>query len=293
LALFGKQVGELSSHKGSEKINNSMNYFMHYDRLIERAKTRSLKGYSENHHIIPRCLGGTDDKCNLVRLTPEEHYVAHQLLVKMYPTEFNLVYAANMMTVESSKFQNRSKNKRYSWLKKRYRKVCAARIGEKNPSYGTMWISDPSNNVSIKVQYTSTIPDGWVKGRNVRYRICIICEKYHLKQTGKRCESCNSIDIRSKRDPKQEKSYHKKPRRTKIKLDINCSNCTSLFQSSNKKKTLCNSCVSKNNDSAKKGIIDDTGQIFESVTAAAEFHSVSLNTVRNRVKKELYRYFKN
>ena len=27
-------------------------------------------------------MGGTDDEENLVELTPEEHYVAHQLLVK-------------------------------------------------------------------------------------------------------------------------------------------------------------------------------------------------------------------
>jgi hypothetical protein len=30
-------------------------------------------------------MDGSDLVSNLVYLTPEEHYVAHQLLVKMYP----------------------------------------------------------------------------------------------------------------------------------------------------------------------------------------------------------------
>ena len=33
-----------------------------------------------NHHIIPRHMGGTDDPSNLVRLTVEEHALAHKKL---------------------------------------------------------------------------------------------------------------------------------------------------------------------------------------------------------------------
>ena len=32
------------------------------------------------HHVIPRCLGGTDDKSNLVELTAREHFIVHKLL---------------------------------------------------------------------------------------------------------------------------------------------------------------------------------------------------------------------
>ena len=63
-----------------------MNYEKHYNLLIERAKTRVIKGYTEKHHIIPKCMGGTDDASNISILTPEEHYIAHLLLVKMYPS---------------------------------------------------------------------------------------------------------------------------------------------------------------------------------------------------------------
>jgi hypothetical protein len=60
-----------------------MDYSKQYNLLMERAKDRVLEVYSENHHIIPKCLGGSDDKSNMARLTAEEHYVAHQLLTRI------------------------------------------------------------------------------------------------------------------------------------------------------------------------------------------------------------------
>jgi len=127
-----------------------MNYTKHYNLLIQKAQTRQLEGYVERHHIVPRCIGGTDDKSNLVELTPEEHYVAHQLLVKMYPDNDSLVYAANKMTVSSKKVKRT--NKRYGWLKRKYLKVCKKRIGDKNPSFGSKWYTNFILKECIKVQ---------------------------------------------------------------------------------------------------------------------------------------------
>lgn len=95
-----------------------MNYQNHYDKLINRARNRSLSGYVEIHHVVPRCIGGGDEPENLVKLTPEEHYVAHQLLVKLHPSERKLVFAAWMMCNGKQR-----SNKRYAWLKQRHRKV--------------------------------------------------------------------------------------------------------------------------------------------------------------------------
>lgn len=98
-----------------------MDYRLHYDRLIFRARNRQLSGYSECHHIIPRCMGGTNDKINLVNLTAREHFVAHQLLVKIYPGNRSLVFAARMMTFKSpDHYGERSNNRLYSWLKERH-----------------------------------------------------------------------------------------------------------------------------------------------------------------------------
>ena len=98
-----------------------MNYNKHYNNIITKAKSRIMNGYVEKHHILPKCLGGTDDVNNLVILTPEEHYLAHLLLVKIYPNNSSLIYAARMMCVGS---KNHSRNnKMYGWLKKEYSKV--------------------------------------------------------------------------------------------------------------------------------------------------------------------------
>lgn len=94
-----------------------MNYSAHYDRLIARARRRVLEGYRERHHVIPRCLGGGNEPQNIVELTAEEHYVAHQLLVKMHPGNPKLVYAASRMT-NNSRFLVRN-NKLYGWIRKR------------------------------------------------------------------------------------------------------------------------------------------------------------------------------
>ena len=97
-----------------------MDYLRHYNTLIERAKFRSIDGYSEKHHIIPTCMGGEDTDNNLVKLTAREHYVAHQLLIKIYPKHTGLIYAAKMMTLNGSEGRTESKNRIYEWLRKRH-----------------------------------------------------------------------------------------------------------------------------------------------------------------------------
>ena len=47
----------------------------------------------EEHHILPRSLGGKDEPSNLIWLFPEEHYVAHRLLYLENPNNEKLAYA--------------------------------------------------------------------------------------------------------------------------------------------------------------------------------------------------------
>ncbi len=65
-----------------------MNYYKHYKLLVEKAQTRTLNDsvYTEEHHIIPRSEGGSDDPSNLVKLTAREHFIAHWLLYRDDPT---------------------------------------------------------------------------------------------------------------------------------------------------------------------------------------------------------------
>ena len=66
-------------------------------------------GYSEKHHIIPKCLGGTNSKTNIVRLTAKEHYICHKLLCEIHPNENKLKWAFwRMCNIGEHKNQNRN-----------------------------------------------------------------------------------------------------------------------------------------------------------------------------------------
>lgn len=62
-----------------------MDYAAIYNRLMERSRGRIREGYMERHHVVPRCMGGGNEKENLVFLTAKEHFIAHKLLVRMFP----------------------------------------------------------------------------------------------------------------------------------------------------------------------------------------------------------------
>ena len=106
-----------------------MDYQKIYNALINRANNRISEGYVEKHHIIPRCLGGSNDEINLVALYPEEHFLAHQLLVKLHPTNKKLLFAAQLMTTHST--NNRINNKMFGWMKRRLSLLMS---GDNNPN---------------------------------------------------------------------------------------------------------------------------------------------------------------
>jgi hypothetical protein len=79
-------------------------YTRWYYNIIEAAKARGSGGfYTENHHIIPKSLGGSNDKINMVRLTAREHYVVHCLLVRMLRgvAKYKMISACWRMTTSN------------------------------------------------------------------------------------------------------------------------------------------------------------------------------------------------
>ena len=118
-----------------------MNYQKIYDEIIERAKLRGLNkklldGYYEKHHIIPRCMNGTNDKSNLVLLTGREHYLCHYLLWQTNKENKSLFFAYKMMTTVKTKNQKRKavlSSKQYEIIKINRSKLM---LNENNPKYG-------------------------------------------------------------------------------------------------------------------------------------------------------------
>ena len=153
-----------------------MNYKKIYENLINCGKNRTINGYAEEHHILPRCMGGNDDASNLVNLTPEEHYIAHQLLVKIHPENDALVRAAVMM------IPNRPSNKLYGWLRRKFSQAQSkSQTGDGNSQFGTKWILNRKLEVSKKIPVTDDVPQGWELGRIIDkwetaiYDDCPIC----------------------------------------------------------------------------------------------------------------------
>lgn len=141
-----------------------MNYKEHYDILIERARNRTLDGYKESHHVIPKCMNGTDEKSNLVNLTAREHFIAHLLLMKIYPKSYSLIFAVNMMCIHVT--ENRSMNRMYGWLKEKFSSgMSRSQSGESNSQYGKIWIHSLELKENKKILKGDLIPDGWMKGR--------------------------------------------------------------------------------------------------------------------------------
>lgn len=64
-------------------LNNK--YTRLYYKLIEKASLNTKKpgDGKHKHHIIPRCIGGTNDVSNMVICTRKQHRVCHRLLIKM------------------------------------------------------------------------------------------------------------------------------------------------------------------------------------------------------------------
>lgn len=82
-----------------------MNYKYIYNKIIVKAKSENRKKksgiYYEKHHIKPKCVGGLNNKDNLVLLTAKEHFICHKLLVEIYPDSIGLKYAAFTMTIKT------------------------------------------------------------------------------------------------------------------------------------------------------------------------------------------------
>lgn len=91
-----------------------MNYHMIYEQLVKKAQVRvddELR--TEKHHIIPRSMGGSDKLYNLVEFSIREHCIAHLILVKRFPSNKSMIYAAKMTF-------NMAKVKPPLWLQKKF-----------------------------------------------------------------------------------------------------------------------------------------------------------------------------
>ncbi len=140
-------------------------YSKWYFSIINRAVSDRKLDYYESHHIIPKCIGGTDDKPNLVNLTAKEHFVCHLLLTKMH-SSLKLKFAVVMMLV-SNEHHNRYKvNSRTYERIKRLNSVASKErmIGFIGHNLGRKTYHNPLTNEERFIVEGTKIPEGFILG---------------------------------------------------------------------------------------------------------------------------------
>lgn len=166
-----------------------MNYHKLYNSIIQNRKQNAIEGYTETHHIIPRSLGGTNDKENLVDLTAREHFICHLLLTKIYPEGsvewIKMTKAFMCMLFRQNANQERYLNSRwYSFYRQKFSKAQSInQKGSGNSQYGKCWIINPitEEKKSIKKELLQEyLNNGWKKGRSL-----LTENKRPYDQTGK------------------------------------------------------------------------------------------------------------
>jgi group I intron endonuclease len=105
--------------------------------LIEKATLRDRPIVYESHHIIPKSLGGKNNRENISFLTPREHFIAHALLTKMVTEKIHkrsMAYAFARMKVSNniSGYSRIGNGKLYESMRKSLRSLYS---GENNPFF--------------------------------------------------------------------------------------------------------------------------------------------------------------
>jgi hypothetical protein len=92
------------------KVKSHLN-FIRYLKLIAVAKSNEIpeNEYTESHHIIPKSMGGTNDKSNIVKLTARLHFLAHLMLFRAFRCK-NTCFALKMF-LDKCANQNQSNRK--------------------------------------------------------------------------------------------------------------------------------------------------------------------------------------
>lgn len=182
-----------------------MDYNKIYKDIIDNRLSNKYEGYTEIHHIIPRCLGGTDNKDNLVDLSAREHFICHLLLTKMYSRYTNEYYKmCHAFIIMKSTRDGKHKyinSKLYARLKNDFSiRMSELQSGDTNSQYNTKWIYNIELKICKKVPKHYILTNGWYDGRVLDFSFtnkkCLMCNlslNLVKKSKKKYCNKCKKI----------------------------------------------------------------------------------------------------
>lgn len=189
-----------------------------YSAITDNAKTRTIDGYTETHHIIPHSLGGSDDPDNLVALTAREHFICHWLLTKMYTGESRgkMINAMYMMRAESphqKRYESKITGRIYENLRTEYSqyiskmntgrvqppeekaKQIAAITGRKRNPFSEEWKENLSKNHKSKKGYDCSLSEETKKKIGDKLR----GKKQDTERVARRAETQRNLKMKRER----------------------------------------------------------------------------------------------
>jgi len=132
---------KVSEELDKEEFEYRNKYRNIYIRLIVRCQNMTdeeLSGYNEKHHIIPKCLGGSNDRENLVVMPVRYHIVAHMVLAKAFP-EIRSLQIAVLCMFSLGNGERKSKIERY-YSSRQVGEIRSETVknisGENSPNFG-------------------------------------------------------------------------------------------------------------------------------------------------------------
>ena len=241
-----------------------MNYNKIYNNLIDKCKNTDYPSdtYTEKHHIIPKCMGGTNESSNLVQMSAREHIMAHILLSKIYPNVPGVVFAAYEMT--TLKQEDRLATKWFSTrtLASLKENAMKSRKGEGNPMYGKKQ-SEETKKLISKINTGRKFTEEQRAAHSIKMKNRIITEEW---------KNNISKSMIGKPHPHKSPNYTKEGRQKMV--------------------DLCKNRTGENHPNSKKIIDEDTNIVYNSITECAKAIGISRESLSYKLNHSSTKRFK-
>ena len=185
-----------------------MDYKNIYHSIIENRLKTPYLGYAECHHILPRSLGGSDSKSNLVDLSAREHFVCHLLLTKMYksdtPEGKKMIKAFMMMLwCKDGSQQRYMSSRKFQILREKFSGIQSeSQSGEGNSQYGTSWCHNDITRETKKIRDGDSLSGDWKIGR------VFDLDKLEIERLQLKAQSKMIKELQIETHKKQLREYH-------------------------------------------------------------------------------------
>lgn len=277
-----------------------MNYQKIYDDICKRGQNRSkIDGaYMETHHIVPKCIGGTDIGSNLTLLTAKEHFICHYILAfKLYPNNYKLAHAVFSMSHQINGLQKRyipgartySIIREHSIILMKEHKKNNPPVGDKNGMHGRNHTQESKNKMSKSIKEN---------GNRIG--------KKHSDETKRKMSEIRNAKISSGEIkvigyPGRKVSIDtiEKQKETRRKNLLSGKTSYSMLGKHHSDETRAKWKISRagkqvgsKNNNAKKVKCNETNMEFGCVKDTAEYYNITGYVVRQRIKKGLLSYTK-